>query len=99
MKKGPRFIQMDDKEIPPVNADEIRLFSIMRNESLRLPAFLNHYVAMGVTRIIILDNGSEDDTVALALAHPLVHVYRTHESYVTRYLHFCVTLKSPFGGC
>jgi hypothetical protein len=38
--------------------DEIRLFARCRNEILRLPAFFQHYRAMGVDRFYIVDNES-----------------------------------------
>jgi hypothetical protein len=42
--------------------DEIRLFARCRNERLRLPAFFQHYRAMGVDCFCIVDNESTDGT-------------------------------------
>jgi hypothetical protein len=39
---------------------EVRAFAKCRNERLRLPAFLDHYRALGVRRFVIADNESTD---------------------------------------
>lgn len=41
------------------------LFTVCRNEAHLLPAFLDHYRALGVDRIFVIDNDSTDDTEAL----------------------------------
>ncbi len=71
---------MDDREIP-VAPDEIRLFTVIRNESLRLPFFLKYYFDMGVDRVFVVDNGSTDDSARLVLDHDRTHVIRTRETY------------------
>jgi hypothetical protein len=58
-------------------AQEIRLFSKMRNEKLRLPAFLRHYRALGVNRFFIVDNGSTDGSTEYLFAQQDVQVFRT----------------------
>lgn len=64
--------------IPPTRKPgEIRLFSKMRNEKLRLPAFFRHYRRLGVERFFIVDNGSTDGSTEYLLAQPDVHVFRT----------------------
>lgn len=60
---------------------EIRLFSKMRNEKLRLPAFLRHYRALGVGRFFIVDNGSTDGSTEYLQAQPDVHVFRTEARF------------------
>lgn len=60
---------------------EIRLFAIMRNESLRLPYFLSYYKTFGVDRFFFIDNNSTDNSAMLALSHPQVHVFQTTDSY------------------
>lgn len=65
----------------PDKPDEVRLFTMMRNESLRLPYFLDYYFSKGVDRIFIIDNGSTDDSVSLALQRDNVHVFQTSESF------------------
>jgi hypothetical protein len=41
---------------------------IVRNEALRLPFILQHYVERGVERIFVLYNDSTDDTRSIALS-------------------------------
>ncbi len=50
---------------------------MVRNETLRLPYFLEHYRALGVDRMFFLDNMSTDGTVDLLRAQERVHVYQT----------------------
>ncbi|MFO1046546.1 MAG: glycosyltransferase family 2 protein [Geminicoccaceae bacterium] len=72
--------RLDDRPLPPA-AGEIRLFTRLRNEALRLPWFLDFYRAQGVTRFIVVDNGSDDGSRELLLAQPDVHLYLTTDSY------------------
>ncbi len=65
----------------PDNKSEVRLFSVMQNETLRLPAFLRHYRALGVKRFFIIDNKSSDATVALLTEQPDVHLFQTEASF------------------
>lgn len=65
----------------PETSEEIRLFLVVRNESLRLPFLLEHYAALGVDRVFVVDNDSTDGTRSLLLARPRVHVFSTAESY------------------
>ena len=46
---------------------EIRLFAIMRNESLRLPYFLEYYKNLGVDRFFLIDNNSTDGSVQVGI--------------------------------
>jgi hypothetical protein len=65
----------------PDDPTEIRLFSKSRNESLRLPAFLRHYRALGVNRFFIADNGSTDGSTEYLRHQPDVHVFTTDQSF------------------
>ena len=66
-----------------INSDlsEIRLFAIMRNESLRLPYFLKYYKNLHINRFFIIDNDSTDNSVDIALSYENVHVFNTNEPY------------------
>jgi len=77
---GEKLLQMDKRPVK-LQADEIIAFSCVRNESLRLPYFLEYYRSLGVQRFIIVDNASGDDTVDLLLSQDDVHVFFTEESY------------------
>lgn len=67
--------------LPSSGTSEIRLFSKCRNERLRLPAFLQHYRAMGVQRFFIVDNASTDGSTSYLSEQPDVHVFRTDGSF------------------
>jgi hypothetical protein len=60
---------------------EIRVFSRVRNERLRLPAFLNHYRGLGVDRFFVIDNGSSDGTSEYLADQPDVRVFRTRDGF------------------
>jgi O-antigen/teichoic acid export membrane protein/glycosyltransferase involved in cell wall biosynthesis len=60
---------------------EIRAFAKCRNERLRLPAFLQHYRALGVDRFFIVDNNSSDGTTEYLTRQPDVRVFRTSNRF------------------
>ena len=80
-KKSISTIKVPGNQFIPKDISEIRLFAIMRNESLRLPHFINYYKNLGVARFFLIDNNSTDDSVALALTEEKVHVFETKENY------------------
>jgi hypothetical protein len=53
----------------------------VRDEILRLPRTLDHYRSIGVTRFLVVDNGSIDGSKEFLLAQPDCHVFVTHNSY------------------
>lgn len=71
-----------DQNAVPNEPKEIRLFIMVRNESLRLPYLLNYYFGMGADRAFIIDNNSTDDTVDLLLSQKNTHLFRTNQSLV-----------------
>jgi len=73
--------QRIDRNRIPKNRNEIRLFVIARNESLRLPYFLKYYFNIGVKRIFLIDNNSTDGTREIALSYSNVHVFKIDESF------------------
>ncbi|MDX7950245.1 glycosyltransferase family 2 protein [Lichenihabitans sp. Uapishka_5] len=56
------------------------VFSVMRNEVVRVRAWLTHYQAMGASRFVVIDNGSTDGTLDI-LAQAGVFVVETRASY------------------
>lgn len=56
-------------------------FSVMRNEHLRLPWFLNYYRTLGVSHFLIVDNGSTDGTAECLAGQPDVSLWSTGASY------------------
>lgn len=59
----------------------IIVFSAMRNEILRLPAFLEHYRKIGIKAFAIIDNGSTDGTYEYLQAQPDVILLQLTDSY------------------
>jgi hypothetical protein len=59
----------------------ILAFLCLRNETARLPHLLRHYRALGVGHFLVVDNGSDDGTVALLRDQPDVSLWRTTASY------------------
>lgn len=57
------------------------LLSVVRNEAVRLPWFLDWYRRLGVVHFLIVDNGSTDGTVELLADAPDVSLWRTEASY------------------
>jgi hypothetical protein len=62
-------------------APDIRLFAKLRNESLRLPAFLRHYRGLGVRRFFLVDNDSTDGSTELLRAQRDVRLFSTSGSF------------------
>ena len=65
----------------PDDKGEIRLFSVVKDEILKIPDFFSHYRRMGVDRFFIVDNNSSDGTFEYLIEQDDVHVFRTNESF------------------
>lgn len=63
------------------NKGGLTLFLVARNESDRLPAFVDHYRRLGVEQFVIVDNGSSDATQELLGREPDVELYYTDASF------------------
>ncbi|MFV0302032.1 MAG: glycosyltransferase family 2 protein [Paracoccus sp. (in: a-proteobacteria)] len=64
-----------------IAADDILCFATLRNESLRLPGFLDHYRALGVNHFLLVVHDSLDGTAEMAASQPDVSVWTTTASY------------------
>jgi hypothetical protein len=64
-----------------IKRNEVCIFSIMRNEALRLPHFFSYYKNLGVESFFLVDNDSTDDSVKIALQHKGVNVFKSTRSY------------------
>ncbi len=64
-----------------VRPGDILAFSVVRNEIGRLPWFFRHYRRLGVDHFFMVDNGSDDGTVAYLLDQPDVSLWQTNNSY------------------
>lgn len=72
--------RLDAREIPK-NFEEIRVFTTVHNEMVRLPYFLKYYRNMGVSRFLFIDNNSTDGTREYLLSQPDCHVHYTKNSF------------------
>lgn len=70
-----------DNHVISDNKKEIRLFSVMQNESLRLPYFLDYYRRLGVAQFFIIDNASKDETQKFLLEQKDCCVFYTDRPY------------------
>ncbi|NVK14502.1 MAG: glycosyltransferase family 2 protein [Rhodobacteraceae bacterium] len=66
------------REIP---GQGVLVFTVLRNESTRLPYFLEHYRRLGAAHFLIVDNGSDDGSAELLAAQPDVSLWQTEASY------------------
>jgi hypothetical protein len=60
---------------------DVLLFSVLRNERVRLPFFLDYYRDLGVGHFLIVDNASDDGSAAYLAAQPDVSLWSTAASY------------------
>ena len=75
------------KLLKDIKQDKLRnsavvLFSNVRNESTRLPFFLDFHRSLGIKEFYIVDNGSTDGTVDFLLSQEDVAVYSTEASFI-----------------
>lgn len=54
---------------------------VARNEGLRLPWVLDYYKNLGATNLVVIDNGSDDESIEYLLDRGDVAIYQTLESY------------------
>lgn len=56
-------------------------FSVIRNETLRLPYYLDHHRRLGVGHFLFVDNASNDGSAEYLAAQPDVSLWSTQDSY------------------
>ena len=64
-----------------IQPGDILAFSTVRNESIRLPFFLDHYRRLGVRHFLFVDNGSTDGTTDYLTSQPDVSLWQSAHSY------------------
>ncbi len=64
---------------PPLRRDDIALVTMVRNEAIRLPAFLNHYRDLGVDSFVFIDNDSTDETRKILSEAADVEIWRARD--------------------
>ncbi len=72
--------RLDSRPIPSPDG-EIRLFTRLRNEAVRLPWLFDFYRRQGIDRFFVVDNGSDDGSRDWLLAQPDTHLFLTTDSY------------------
>lgn len=66
---------------PRLSPGDLLLVACVRNERLRLPAFLEHYRRSGVDRFLVVDNDSDDGTGPYLSRQADVSLFSTRASY------------------
>ena len=80
-KENQTTLRLLSEDFEPPSKGQISAVFCVRNEAFRLPFFLDYYRRLGVERFFAVDNGSTDETQAVLLAHPDVHVFYTDQPY------------------
>jgi len=92
---GTEIRRIDSRPIP-APMGEVRASLVVRNESLRLPAVLDHHRKIGVDRFFVVDNGSTDGTVELLLEQPDVTLFASDAPFRTRKAYWRHALLEEF---
>ncbi len=74
--------RIDRNRIDP-RAEELFLFSCVKDSVHTLPWLLNYYRKIGVERFFIVDNDSSDGTSAFLLEQPDVHLFWSDDAFYT----------------
>lgn len=77
--------------------DELVVVCVVRDGRPYIKSFIDHYLSLGVKHIVFLDNGSHDDTVAVARDHERVTILQTKLPFKKYELAMKQYLISRFG--
>lgn len=82
-----------------IGSGDILLFTTLRNESPRIPYFLDYYRRLGVRHFLIVDNESDDGFMDLVAREQDVSVWHTAASYKASNfgMHWLNSLLRKFG--
>ncbi|WP_170564119.1 glycosyltransferase family 2 protein [Ruegeria atlantica] len=64
-----------------IGRTDILLVSVIRNEKIRLPYFLDYYRRLGINHFLFVDNASDDGSLEYLSEQPDVSVWRADASY------------------
>jgi hypothetical protein len=64
-----------------IKPHDLLVFVVLRNESARLPFFLEYYRALGVAHFLVVDNGSTDGSDSYLAAQRDVSLWQTGAGY------------------
>jgi hypothetical protein len=76
-----RDLQPVQDNTDTIKSNDIILFCTLRNESFRIPYFLDYYIELGVNHFIFIDNGSTDGFMDLVKERANISVWHTLASY------------------
>ncbi|WP_279479122.1 glycosyltransferase family 2 protein [Aureimonas sp. SK2] len=65
----------------PLGPDDLALVCTVRNSAAYLPAFLDHYRRLGVTRFVFVDDRSDDGTAELLAGEADVDLFTSNVTY------------------
>jgi hypothetical protein len=78
--------------------DDLVVTCLVYNGAPYLEEFIDHYQSLGATHLVFLDNGSTDDTVALARSHDNTTVLRSEADFTTYQVTMRRYLLARFSG-
>ncbi|KIC40895.1 glycosyl transferase family 2 [Ruegeria sp. ANG-S4] len=64
-----------------IQPDDILLMSVIRNEKIRLPYFLDYYRALGINHFLFVDNNSDDGSAEYLAQQADVSLWHANASY------------------
>lgn len=83
-----------------LGAEDVLALAVVKDEAERIEAFLEHHLALGVRGVVLIDNGSEDETVELARRYAPVLVLSCPLPFRTYVRAMRAVLQEQFGrGC
>ena len=74
-------LKLKQNNLYKIEKNDILLFSTMKNETFRLPYFLQYYRDLGVDHFIFIDNDSDDGMMEYLRDQKDVSIYYTDKSY------------------
>ncbi|MGA3117699.1 MAG: glycosyltransferase family 2 protein [Syntrophobacteraceae bacterium] len=79
-----KYYQLERKDAKTIEIDvgNVLCCTVVRNESMRLPYFLSYYREKGVSRFLLVDNGSSDGTLTYLLEQPDVYTWQSNRSFM-----------------
>jgi len=76
-----KLVRKDNRPIT-IDSRDILCCVVVRNESLRLPFFLDYHRKIGVSKFLVVDNVSTDQTLDYLLMQPDVHVWQSTHAFM-----------------
>jgi glycosyltransferase involved in cell wall biosynthesis/tetratricopeptide (TPR) repeat protein len=79
-----KYYQLERKDTKRIEIcpEDVLCCTVVRNESIRLPQFLSYYREKGVSKFLMVDNGSSDNTLSYLLEQPDVYTWQSSRSFM-----------------